>query len=174
MSDLSEEKQLIESGEDLAQQALAAGQTQQLIAGSDPDDEVAASDQIAESLNYLQSIIERNAEELNKLKEELKQKRESLKNVFDNDPQLAEATEQASAVKQQVQERKTQLINSPQVTQIKGHIKELNEQKKEIEETLSNHLVNYYGLTNSTSFDTSDGDQWEFKIKAKVNARKAK
>ena len=171
MSDTTDTPKL-ESGEDLAQKALGAAQTQQLAAQVSTDDEVAVANQIAESLQHLQSIIERNAEELNKIKEELKQKRESLKNVFDNDAQLAEAQEQAATVKQQLNERKTQLVNSPQVTQIKNHIKEINEQKKEIEETLSNHLVNYYGLTNSTRFDTSDGDQWEFKIKAKVNTRK--
>lgn len=165
----------LESGEDLAQKALSAAQTQHLAAqiGNDVDgDEVAASDQIAESLTYLQQIIERNAQELGRIQEELKQKRESLKSVFDNDPQLAESEEQAQAVSMQVKERKSQLQNSPQATQLKNGIGELNEQKKEIEETLSNHLVNYYSLTNSTSFDTSDGDQWEFQIKAKVNPRK--
>lgn len=166
----------LESGEDLAQKALSAAQTQHLAAqiSSDVgDDEVAASDQIAESLTYLQQIIERNAQELGRIQEELKQKRESLKSVFENDPQLAETEEQAQAVSMQVKERKSQLQNSPQATQLKNGIGELNEQKKEIEETLSNHLVNYYSLTNSTSFDTSDGDQWEFQIKAKVNPRKS-
>lgn len=170
----------LESGEDLAKKALsAAEQAPQLGAGTTPaalpsdDDEVAASNQLAESLSYLQQIIERNAQELNKLKEELKHKQEGLRSVFENDSQLAEAQEQVSVISQQVKERKSQLQNSPQATQLKSHIKELREQKKEIEETLSNHLVNYYSLTNSTSFDTSDGDQWEFQIKARVSSRKS-
>ena len=45
-------------------------------------------------------------------------------------------------------------------------------QQKELEETLSNHLVNYHSLTHSNSFDTSDGDQWEFSITAKIKPRK--
>jgi predicted ATP-dependent endonuclease of OLD family len=164
----------LESGEDLAQKALGAAQSKQLIAATSSDDEVAASDQVAESLTYLQQIIERNAQELERIQEELKLKREGLRSVFENDPQLAESEEQAEMVSNQVKERKAQLQNSSQATQLKSNIGELNEQKKEIEETLSNHLVNYYSLTNSTSFDTSDGDQWEFKIKARVNARKGK
>lgn len=163
---------ILESGEDLAMKALGVAQTQHLSANVSSDDEVAASDQIAESLTYLQQIIERNAQELERIQEELKLKRESLKSVFENDPQLLESEEQAQAVSMQVKERKAQLQNSPQATSLKSNIGDLNEQKKEIEETLSNHLVNYYSLTNSTSFDTSDGDQWEFKIKAKVNSRK--
>lgn len=165
----------LESGEDLAQKALGVAQTKHLSAqvdSVDPDDEVATSDKIAESLTYLQQIIERNAQELERIQDELKQKRESLRSVFENDPQLAETQEQAEAVSMQVKERKSQLQNSPQATQLKNGIGELNEQKKDLEETLSNHLVNYYALTNSTSFDTSDGDQWEFKIKAKVNPRR--
>jgi len=51
-------------------------------------------------------------------------------------------------------------------------IGELKEQQKEIEETLSNHLINYHAMTNSKSFDTSDGDQWDFSIKAKIRPRK--
>jgi hypothetical protein len=55
---------------------------------------------------------------------------------------------------------------------LKVKISELREEQKELEETLSGHLVNYHSITNSNSFDTSDGDQWEFSIKAKIKPRK--
>ena len=139
---------------------------------TDRDDEAEASDQLAETLGHLQNVIERNADLLTQLQNDLKLKRESLRNVFDNDTQLAEVTEQQKEASQQVKERKSKLQTSPEVTQLKTQIGELNEQKKEIEEALSNHLLNYYQMTNSTSFDTSDGDQWEFNIKAKVKGRK--
>lgn len=171
--DAGEEQEVLQSGEDVANAALAAAQEQFLDAG-DADDvsEAAQSDNLAETLEYLQNIIERNAVQLQDLKDELKLKRQSLRNVFENDTQLSEASEQAQELKQKVKERKSQVQNSPQAVQLKTQIKELNQQKKEIEETLSNHLINYHSLTNSTSFDTSDGDQWEFKIKAKVKTRR--
>ena len=75
-------------------------------------------------------------------------------------------------VNQTLKERRSQLQNDAQVTTLKIDIAELNEQKKELEETLSNQLVSYHSLTNSTSFDTSDGDQWEFKIHAKIKGKK--
>lgn len=148
------------TAEDLAQEALDAGAS-----------EVAASDKLADTLTSLQNVIERNAQELEGLQQELKERRESLRSVFENDAQLAEVSAQAEMVKEQVSERRSVLKNSPQSIALQQTIKDLNQQKKEIEETLSNHLINYYSLTNSTSFDTSDGDQWEFKIKAKVKSR---
>lgn len=178
------------ASQQLAQKALEESQQESIEAEATPaiehisatvesdtegfgDDEVAASDELASTLNSLQNVIERNAEQLQKIQEELKHKRESMKNVFENDTQLAEAQEQAALYSNQLKERKAKLQTDPQVTSLKIQVGELNEQKKEIEEALSNHLVQYYQLTNSKSFDTSDGDQWEFVVRAKVKAHKA-
>jgi uncharacterized phage infection (PIP) family protein YhgE len=162
-----EKMSVLQSGDDLAAAALASTSMT-----DESTDETTASNELADTLNHLQNVIERNADQLTKLSNELKLKRESLKNVFDNDAQLAEAAEEQQRQSQQVKERKAQLQNSSEALQLKTQIGELNEQKKEIEDTLSNHLLNYYQLTNSTSFDTSDGDQWEFNIKAKVKGKK--
>lgn len=142
------------------------------VSTSDDDEEVNKSNELAETLASLQNLIERYANELRRVGDELKQKRESLKNVFDNDTQLGEAEAKVQAISEEVKTRRSQLQTDPQVTSLKVQIGELNDQKKEIEETLSNHLVNYHGITNSTSFDTSDGDQWDFNIKARIKARK--
>jgi hypothetical protein len=151
------------SSQDLVDQALARPPA---------DDEVSASNEVAETLGFLQNVIERNANELMKVKEELRLKRESLKSVFDSDAQLSEANSEVEILNAKLKERKTQIVNSPQSVSLKNQVGELNQQKKEIEETLSNHLLSYYAMTNSTSFDTSDGDQWEFNIKAAVKSRK--
>lgn len=136
--------------------------------------EVRQSNQIGETISSLQNIIELNAVELQRVKNELKEKRESLKSVFDNDTQLSEAQAKASVLLDDVKARKSQMAADPQVTSLKVQIAELNSHKKEIEESLSNHLVNYHGITNSTSFDTSDGDQWDFSVSAKVKPRQLK
>ena len=136
------------------------------------DKELEESNQLAETLNSLQSLIERHANELTRLSAELREKRESLKNVFDNDQKLGEAKAQLDVFSEELKERKSHMQADAQVVNLKVAIGELNQEKKEIEETLSNHLVNYHSLTNSTSFDTSDGDQWEFKIRAKIKTRK--
>ncbi|MFZ1721395.1 MAG: hypothetical protein WAU07_02715 [Microgenomates group bacterium] len=156
----------LQRSQDLALDALSS------VDATSDGDEIAASDEVAESLQFLQNIIERNAQQLENLGQELKERREMLKNLFDNDSELSEAQEQADQLSQQVKVRKSAVRESAEAQVLKTQIGELNEQKNEIEETLSNHLINYYQMTNSTSFDTSDGDQWEFKIKARVKSRR--
>jgi DNA repair exonuclease SbcCD ATPase subunit len=155
----------IKTGDDLAAEALAT--TSQTV-----KDELAASDQIAETLASLQTVIERNANEMSTLEKQLKEKREMLKNTMDNDQELAQAEAEVKKQSEAAKKRKADLSNQPQAVSLKLEIAELAQNKKEIEEALSNHLVNYHQLTGSTSFDTSDGDQWEFNIKARVKTRK--
>ncbi|PIR61807.1 MAG: hypothetical protein COY81_01480 [Candidatus Pacebacteria bacterium CG_4_10_14_0_8_um_filter_43_12] len=171
--DKLESAEKLTSGEDLALAALSQQSAASTMAGiSDDEDEGVQSDKLAGTLTHLQNIIERNANELLRISSELRELREGLKNVFENDAELTEAQDQAEVIIQAVKQRRTQLQNNPQITSLKVKIGDLNEQKKEVEETISNHLVNYFALTNSKSFDTSDGDQWEFDIKAKVKPRK--
>ncbi|MDA1079467.1 MAG: hypothetical protein O2840_02130 [bacterium] len=154
------------SAQDLAEEALASTDSGTSL------DEVGQSDDLADSLTNLQSVIERNALESERVAEELKLKRESLRSVYENDARLSEADEIAQQKSAQVKEEKARLLASPQTVAIRNSIAELSAQKKELEETLSNHLLNYFQLTNSKSFDTSDGDQWEFSVAAKVKTRR--
>lgn len=147
--------------DDLVKKALA----------SDEDDELEQSNKLAETLISLQNLIERHALELTKINGELSEKRESVRDVFDNDTLLTEKKDEFDQYNHQYKERKGQLQNNPQVIALKVDIADLNEQKKDLEETLSGHLINYHSLTNSTSFDTSEGDQWEFVIKAKIKKK---
>ncbi|MBP7876023.1 hypothetical protein KA012_03435 [Candidatus Woesebacteria bacterium] len=155
----------------LAQQALQAASAVADAPASE-NDEVKTSDDLAQSLNFLQNVIERNATELERIEHEMKEKRESLQSVFENDAELSVAEEEASQASLKLKERRGNLQNNPQVATLRVQLKEMQDQKKEVEETLSNHLINYFQITQSKSFDTSDGDQWDFSVKAKVKARK--
>jgi DNA repair exonuclease SbcCD ATPase subunit len=167
---MTDDQKQISASDELALDALS--QASQASEDTDSDDEIKKSNELAETLTSLQNLIEKHARELTRIDGELKEKRQSLKSVFDNDIQLTEALEEVEKHNQAMKERKVQLQNDPQSTSLKIDVAELNQQKKELEETLSNHLVNYHALTNSTSFDTSDGDQWDFVIKAKIRAKK--
>jgi len=165
----------LKSGEDLALEALAeSGQTDDVsgLANNVGADEVEESDQMAETLTTLQNLVERHALQLEEIKDKLKTHRTSLRDVFENDPTLSEAKVELEAHSLKVKDRKAQVQSNPESMALKAKIGELAEQQKELEETLSNHLVNYHGLTNSNSFDTSDGDQWEFVIKARIKPRR--
>ncbi len=136
------------------------------------EEEVEQSDEFAETLHSLENIIESKANKVMRIKDKMKKKREMVRTVFENDAELSEAEEKKEEIYQTWRERKTKLRETPEVKQLKRELKDLRDERKDIEESLSNHLINYHQLTNSTSFDTSDGDQWEFKIKAKVKNKK--
>jgi ABC-type transporter Mla subunit MlaD len=135
-------------------------------------DEVERSEKVAETLNALQGVIERNARELIELNKNLKEKREMLKNALENNTEINEALAKAKQVTDEIKEKKAKAGNDPAVVNLKLQVAEMAQNKKEVEETLSSHLVNYHQLTGSTSFDTTDGDQWEFSISARVKSRK--
>lgn len=155
---------MLDSSDTLAQEALAA---------SSEKAELDASNKIAETLNALQGVIERNAHELQDVEKNLREKREMLKNMLDNDTDISEAEVKAKTLIDEVKQKKAKRANDPGAVSLKLQIAEIAQNKKEIEEALSDHLVNYHQLTGSTSFDTSDGDQWEFNIKARVKAKKS-
>src|SRR5690606_33804097 len=101
----------------------------------DLDDEVAASDEVAQTLTSLQNLIERNANELDRLRQELKEHRQSLKNVFDNDATLNEVEQIAQEATVKIKERKQTIDAQPEVRQLKLKIADSSEEMKEIEET---------------------------------------
>lgn len=152
------------SAADMAAQALAQSQ-------GDDQSEVAASDQLAETLSTLQQVIERNAFEAKRIREVLKEKRESLKSILENDTELTEAQAEADKHLQELKARKAQLNSSPETLALQTQLAELKEQLGEVDEALNSHLLNYFQLTNSMSFDTSDGDQWDFVVSAKLKSR---
>lgn len=165
-----EETPKLKDAEDLAIDALS--QTSQ--AEGEGLSEKEKSDQFAQTLHSLENVIESKAKKLMQLKDKMKKKRQMISNVFENDQEYQEVEEQKTEVYQEWKQRKNTLNETVQVRQLKEDLRDLKNDQKDLEASLSNHLINYHQLTNSTSFDTSDGDQWEFKIKAKVKTKKLK
>ncbi len=165
-----EEPKKLKDAQDLALEAL--GRSSQKSDGQDDRTEVEKSDDFAETLHSLENVIESKARKLMRVKQTMKKKRQMVKDVFENDATFQDVAEQKDEVYQQWRQRKTTLNETPQVKQLKEDLRDMKNDQKDLEESLSNHLINYHQLTNSTSFDTSEGDQWEFKIKAKVKSKK--
>ena len=160
----------LQGADDLALAALSQASPKSDI--KNDKTEVEQSDEFATTLHSLESVIESKANALMNLKNKMKQKREMINNVLENDSQLQEVSEQKAQVAQQVKELRNNLNESVQMRQLRDDLREFKDEQTDLEESLSNHLVNYHQLTNSTSFDTSDGDQWEFQIRARVKMRK--
>lgn len=163
----------LQDADDLAIEALSQSSKKQ-IATSDIKNEEDNSDEFAQTLHSLENVIESKANKLMDLKQKMSEKNEMIKNVYENDVEYQEAEAIKQEATQAHKQRKNSLEESAQMKSLRDDIRSLKEDLKDIEESLSNHLINYHQLTNSTSFDTSDGDQWEFDIKAKVKNRKTK
>jgi hypothetical protein len=129
---------------------------------------------VGDTLTATQAIIGRQAARLDELKADLKRINDSLRSILDNDQELAQAEEQAKEYTKKQKERKQQLSQNAESMQLKYKLKELREQMKEIEESLNNHLINFFQMTGAKVFDTDVGEQREFKITARVLAKKIK
>ncbi len=121
-----------------------------------------------------QAIINRQAERLDTLKEDLKNINESLKSILDNDGELSQVEMELKEMSKKQKERKSRLTQSAESMQLKYKLKEVREQTKELEESLNNHLLNYYQLTGTKVFDTNAGGQREFRVTAKILGKKSK
>ena len=165
----------LKGADDLAIEALSqASSTAKAVSKSSNDSlsEVDQSDEFAQTLHSLESVIESKANKLMDLKQRAQEKNEMVKNVFESDAQFQEAEDVKNEATQAHKQRRSALEDTAQIRSLRDDLRQIKEEMKDLEESLSNHLISYHQLTNSTSFDTSDGDQWEFNIKAKVKSKK--
>lgn len=125
-----------------------------------------------DSVMATQAIINRQAERLDTLKETVKQINDSLRSILENDQELGQVEDELKQATKKLKERKIQLTQSPESVQFKYKLKEVKEQIKELEESLNNHLLNYYQLTGTRVFDTDSGEQREFRVIAKIMGKK--
>ena len=154
----------LESG--INESALESGETEEIPAISLVNE--------GDSLMAVQSVINRQADRLDNLREEMRLLGERQKAILDNDAELAEAEEQLKSVSRKQKERKKQLTDSAESVEIRIKRKELQEQVKDIEDSLNNNLLSYYQMTGAKFFDTDDGGQRGFKVLAKVLGKKQK
>lgn len=166
-----EETPTLAAGDDTS--ALPAGY--EVVASDEQtvDSQVAQAEQFGEELMATQNIIQRYSEQYDQLNTKIKDLREMLKNLYDNDEELQTKEEEAKTLTQDVRQRKQRIKESPEAIELQMKMKEMGEEKKEIEETLNNHLLRYYTLTGSQVIEEADGSEREFKINARLKGKKA-
>ncbi len=128
-------------------------------------------DNASETIFSLQNLIAKNATRLRELKAKKKMLSEQEKSLLENNQEFQEAESVASEHIQAVKEAKLKVKQSLEAQKLKTQKVELSEEEKEIQETLSNHLVSYYSLTNSNIVDIDNGEQIQMTIKATISAK---
>ncbi len=164
--------------------ALEASDTLELESGDEVTEiETFSADEMAgqvqdaeafgESLMSLQNVIRRYGQQQDELNKKIKEIRESLKNMFENDEELQKLEAQQKTANTDVKQKKQRIKESPEAVQLQMKIKEFQEEMNEMQQSLSNHLLRYYQMTGSQVIEEEDGGEREFNIKARLKAKKS-
>lgn len=133
-----------------------------------------SSDFDQESFDATQNLIYNLGEQLDEINDDLREYREMIKNVYENDETLQEAKQVADEAKQVMKERKNDLNNTQEVKELKAKMGDAKEERKMLQESLQNHLLNYYQMTGgSTTVDLPDGSERDYSLKAKLKRKKS-
>lgn len=122
----------------------------------------------AESFEATKRLVQNLSVKLDELKAKQKEFRERLKNLQVNDALLSEYEEQAKAAASEFTKRKKELMASVEAQEVQAKLKETNEELKDIQDSLTNHLLNYFQVTRTQSFETPTGQEREFRLNAKL------
>lgn len=167
-----EEERLLSQGEDPA--SLPADDTSALPSPTPPLSlayEPEPTSQ-ASSLHALEGVIRRQSVRLDELRAEVKTLNDQLRSILDNDEELSKAEEEVKVAARKQKERKTALASNAESMQIKFKLKDIKESIKDLEDSLSNHLLNLFQVTGVKEFDTDDGGKREYDVKAKLRGKK--
>lgn len=121
----------------------------------------------------LQAVAERQAMRIDEIREKVKTLADSMKSIFDNDNEFSTQEESVKEASKKAKERKSALTQSPEFRELSAKAVELKDELKELEESLSNHLLSLYQQTGARMFDVAGGKQREFKVHAKLLPKRA-
>ncbi len=122
--------------------------------------------------NATLEIVRRRLSILEKSKVEMKKLKEMHNDLFVNNESYNTADK---VVKDAMKKRKdvaAQLSKQPSAIELNGKIKDLKEQIKENQDSLSQELMEYYRTAGVTEIETEDGSVQEFEIVIKLKGKK--
>ena len=122
--------------------------------------------------NATLEIVRRRIGILEKAKGQLKKLKEMYQDIFVND---AKYNEEDKLVKEAMKKRKdvqSQLAHRPEAADLNGKIKDLSEQIKDNEASLSDELMEYYKTAGVTEIEDENGQVQEFTIVIRLKPKK--
>jgi hypothetical protein len=138
--------------------------SEQLISDQSPKFDI-------QTFEATRSVVSRQVQHLQKLKNEIKQQNQQLKNLLENDQNLNIAQTEAKEVAQKAKVRKTELLETSEAKKIKLRISDLKDEQTDLEDSLTNHLLDLYQATGVMEFEDTEGHIWEYNLKAKLKSR---
>lgn len=117
------------------------------------------------------AIIQRQMAEIDRLKDEKKNLRESLNNLLENNADYNEKNELKKSAAREAKLAKDKVLTTPEATGIVVKMDDVTAEIKELQESLSNNLMVYHTKTGSRSFEDAEGNErtivYNYKVKPK-------
>lgn len=117
------------------------------------------------------AIIQRQMAEIDRLKDEKKNLRESLNNLLENNADYNEKNELKKSAAREAKLAKDKVLTTPEATGIVVKMDDVTAAIKELQESLSNNLMVYHTKTGSRSFEDAEGNErtivYTYKVKPK-------
>lgn len=128
----------------------------------------------AQVLLNLESLIKNNVASVDKLTEELKTLRQMFADAFNNDPTYKELEEKAKEAIKAKTSTKSQLLRQPSVMQAGEKIKSISSEIREKKDALSEYLLEYQRLSGVNEIEGHDGEVREIIHSAKLIKKASK
>lgn len=137
------------------------------------DDKTTTTNQ-AEVLLSLESLIKNHISRIDKLKEELKTRKEMLEDSLNSDPVYKDHAQKAKEAAKVKGATKLQISKQPSVSQLTVKVKEMGNEVKELRNALSDYLKEYQRMSGATEIEAEDGELHEIVSVVKLVKRPSK
>jgi len=122
----------------------------------------------AQDLINLDGLIKNYLSRLQELRDQLRESREQLEDMLINDLTYHEQTEKAKEAGKSKNQTKSQLLKQPLALELAEKLKSSREEVKDIQQSLSDYLLQYQRLTGANEFEDKDGNVREIKYTVKL------
>jgi len=134
----------------------------------------AASSNPAASFLNLEELIKNHIESIDKLREELKQKREMLEDNFNNNPTYREHVEKVKEATKAKNFVKREIAKQPSVAKLDQEVKDMKFDFNEKTKTLSDLLQDFREQTGASQIEARNGKIYEIVSVSKLVVRSSK
>lgn len=115
-----------------------------------------------------ETIVKKTITKLKTINSSLREKKQELKDALNNDSLYNNAD---NKVKEATRERlriKKELLETESMKKLQDEISNLKSEKKDIQLSLSDYLVNYVEKTDSKMITDEEGEEWDIVIEKKA------
>ena|SRR3989344_6878966 len=126
----------------------------------------------ANQLLTLEQMIKGYMGDLVRIQEKIKTQKEMFNQSFEQDKEYSQVEEEAKKLNRQKTEQKQRIVKSDAVSAVQLKIDELQNELKEVRQSLSDYLNRYILLTQKSEFIGSDGESYQIVRSAKLVKKK--